>query len=91
MSNESNEIVEASTLWSIQVKVDATVWMQMGAHSAVAEDVLRTYDYRVEHFPEEPVRLVRTEVIGIVEDVEQLREELRKNRSSTEEPVVQSE
>jgi hypothetical protein len=77
-------------LWSIQVQTDAEQpWIDLGAHNAEWKDVLRTYDYRKEHFPEEGVRIVNTEVVVRVADPDWLR--LRKKADEDEATAVQSD
>jgi hypothetical protein len=74
-------VVEERTLWIVQLKTDDGDWIDYGTHTKEWKDILRTYDYRKEHFPDEPIRVVCTEVSSRVGDPEWLRLRLKEEES----------
>lgn len=83
--------LETRQLWSIHLQADDSTWVELGTPNADAAAILRTYDYRLEHFPEEKIRIARTEVTISVEDVDILRHVLAQEQAQKTGNDLQSE
>jgi len=88
-----HNLVERRDLWSIQVKPEEDgPWFNYGTDTSDWESVLRTYNFRKEHHPEEPIRMVHTEVLIRVADPDWLTLKLKEEKAAKgEDAAVPSE
>lgn len=92
-SDNPYDLIEERTLWSLQVRhEDGNPWVDYGAHREEWEEVLRVYNYRKEHFPEEETRMLVTEVKVRVADPDWLTLKMKEEKTAQGgSPAVSSE
>lgn len=74
MSDHVGSLVDEMVLWSLQVRVDGEgPWVDRGGQTSDWKAMLRTYDDHQKRFPDEPVRMVVTDVKVRVADPDWLR------------------
>ena len=84
-------VVETRDLWNLQVKSEeADMWLDYGSHREDWKDVLRSYNFRKERYPEEPIRMLHTEVTTRVADPDWLNLKMKEEKTAASEDTAVS-
>ena len=90
-SEKPGTILETRELWHVEFREDATYpWVETGTHKSDWADILRVYDYSLEHHSDKQHQIIKTDVTVRVEDPERLRELLAKESAGDDPAGVES-